>query len=703
MVATKHELEIRAYVKDQVTQQLKRVRTEVEKTTGATTAAGKATQSQSVAMAGLSKKLLGVAAAYVGVHQAIGLVTRSYAEMSRVASRSQEIRSAFGFTFGDEATETKQDILAIASATGRFSDDLLDAATSFQLMLEPLIGSREEASKLSTAMVQLGVDLGSFRDVAPDEALARLQSFLAGNSEALRQFVGFIGEEQIKAEAFRLGLAQDGQDIDQATKLIARSSVVVNVLGAALGDAERTTDSFANTMVRFHARISEVNRELGDQLNTSLLEFIDAAGGAEGAANVTSGPKQLLADIADGALIAAGYLLEQREKLVAGLEDQRRRMQELDRPGVTPRSAMEGFLPADPDSWMPPEMVEAAKEAERSAEAARLAREQESGILGKMNALIRELADKDKERLETIKEQTRQQQAATFGGSLAEMQRRLDLDLASTAGERIRIETAINTAAINTVRTKAEELGIAESIAGDLDRYRDTMEEVQRLRNQDILAQESAARIAEERRAEEEAIADAIERHNLLLRGTRGVAGDLAGSFGDLTRGANTFADALENSLANLVSMVAEAALLRVAFSVLTDGFGIEKAAVASFFGIDGSAKGNVFSGGEVVPFADGGVPQGFINGPAIFPLSGGRVGVAGEAGSEVGLGVTRNRSGKLVVDSNGGGGGLSIAPGAIVVVQQPGQSGEQLAQVLMNELLRNPTLRRSLGLTGVS
>jgi phage-related minor tail protein len=68
--------------------------------------------------------------------------------------------------------------------------------------------------------------------------------------------------------------------------------------------------------------------------------------------------------------------------------------------------------------------------------------------------------------------------------------------------------------------------------------------------------------------------------------------------------------------------------------------------------GLFASAKGNVVSGGRVVPFANGGV----VNSPVLFPLRGG-AGLMGEAGPEAIMPLSRGRDGKLGVRMGGGGG----------------------------------------------
>jgi phage-related minor tail protein len=84
------------------------------------------------------------------------------------------------------------------------------------------------------------------------------------------------------------------------------------------------------------------------------------------------------------------------------------------------------------------------------------------------------------------------------------------------------------------------------------------------------------------------------------------------------------------------------------AFASISGSLGL-----GALFGPVASAKGNVFSGGALVPFAKGGV----VSSPTQFPIRGGRTGVMGEAGTEGILPLTRGQDGTLGVHAYGGGG----------------------------------------------
>jgi hypothetical protein len=104
--------------------------------------------------------------------------------------------------------------------------------------------------------------------------------------------------------------------------------------------------------------------------------------------------------------------------------------------------------------------------------------------------------------------------------------------------------------------------------------------------------------------------------------------------------GEMSFSDMIDSMIDDLLRMMIYQNTTGPLFGSISGGLGF----------LLGSAKGNVFQGGNVIPFARGGI----VDRPTIFPMARG-VGLMGEAGAEAIMPLTRI-GGDLGVKSTGGG-----------------------------------------------
>jgi phage-related minor tail protein len=118
----------------------------------------------------------------------------------------------------------------------------------------------------------------------------------------------------------------------------------------------------------------------------------------------------------------------------------------------------------------------------------------------------------------------------------------------------------------------------------------------------------------------------------------------LTGAFEALAFRGKGLGDVLK-SLALSMSQI----VLKAAFAPLQNSIGSFVGTALKGFGFK---SGAAFQNGSVVPFAQGGV----ISSPIAFPLSGGRMGIAGEAGAEAIMPLMRGPDGRLGVAARGGG-----------------------------------------------
>jgi phage-related minor tail protein len=140
-------------------------------------------------------------------------------------------------------------------------------------------------------------------------------------------------------------------------------------------------------------------------------------------------------------------------------------------------------------------------------------------------------------------------------------------------------------------------------------------------------------------------------RMNEIQRSAAAFGRTMSAAFSQSILGSRNFEDMLK-SLSVRLSDIA----LRMAFkpieSALTGGLG-------ALFGGGNSSSQNLFmaASGAIKPFASGGV----IGTPTYFPLRTGGIGLAGEAGPEAILPLSRGPDGRLGIAAQGGGSGITV------------------------------------------
>jgi hypothetical protein len=165
----------------------------------------------------------------------------------------------------------------------------------------------------------------------------------------------------------------------------------------------------------------------------------------------------------------------------------------------------------------------------------------------------------------------------------------------------------------------------------------------------------------------------ALEDQNRIIQVQDSLRGDVQSFFTDIMDGSKSakqaFKDLVNSIVADISRMVSQMITARLfgqqgqsgggsmgggIFGLLGNLFGGGSNGSFAANGLPGSAKGNIFDSGNIVPFARGGV----VSQPTMFPMANG-MGIMGEGGNPEGvLPLKRDRSGNLgVIVANGGGG----------------------------------------------
>ena len=179
------------------------------------------------------------------------------------AADANETVNKFNVVFGEVADSTRKWADQYSNQIGRSKYATLDWLNSFQDVLVPMGLARDEAAGLSKEMVSLAADLGSFNNVATNEAASLMQSGLIGNHRAVRSLGIQLSEATLNLAAQREGYQKNFKDLDNLTKMQLRFKEMIRQSGDAVNDATRTAMEFNNQWLRFKGNIRDVSIAMG--------------------------------------------------------------------------------------------------------------------------------------------------------------------------------------------------------------------------------------------------------------------------------------------------------------------------------------------------------------------------------------------------------------------------------------------------------
>jgi hypothetical protein len=691
-------LEIRAFVRDQVSRGMATIRREI-------TGTGQSAKFAAVRTSGLAKGLndvgsraatalvgfIGLNAGLRAYRTAIRAAVEEAKRMIAISSEVEESQSALAFVFEDSGEQQEAFIRKLSATTGRFSNDIRNFQVELAGIVKPLGFTAEETARIANVLSEVGVDLASFFNKSDADVFLKVIQGISGETEGMRRLGVDLRDAAVQAEAFRLGLGGPGGELSEAEKTIARLSLVVERSSDKLGDAQRTAESFANTMRRVTSTIKEVRAESGENLKRAILEAIEAGGGLDNMLAGITLALRFVAREAEGALIVLGKFAAMSDRVLGTefgraldltrLEILARRLEALTgEEGIG--STIAGAL-----LNVPPEKFAAAFTAIESELTTRISAAMADGAkdgLGAMRAEIGSLSPPDSGGGATdTTEALLAKWAATrsvFEGAV-----KLQSELDSTLAERISTLEIMR-----ALERERLEIQLLQKMATfeDLQTMGHTLELFDKITEK----QKEALRITEEETRTREEATRQMRENALAIGALQSGVDNFASAIGSIASGSQTAQEAFRNMASSIVgdiaSMIARMAALRLAFAFADAagyGAGFNQALGTSFVG---SAKGNVFQGGELQKFAQGGV----VMRPTVFPMARGGVGLMGEAGPEAVIPLRRGRGGRLGVEASGGAGAsVNIGQGAIVVVAAPGQSPSSVAEAVMHQLLTNP------------
>lgn len=200
------------------------------------------------------------------VTDAIGGVTDVLGGAIDAASNMNETQSKLDQVFTDSAETVRKWSEGSARSMGLSQQAALEAAGTFGNFLQAMGQAEPEAARMSTSLVQLASDLGSFNNEDPTEVLDALRSGLSGETEPLRRFGVDISDAAVQAELLKEGVQKTAGAFTQAQKIQGRYNLILRQTTKAQGDYARTATGLANGQRTLSAELEDAMTKLGQIL-----------------------------------------------------------------------------------------------------------------------------------------------------------------------------------------------------------------------------------------------------------------------------------------------------------------------------------------------------------------------------------------------------------------------------------------------------
>jgi hypothetical protein len=211
-------------------------------------------------MLGTAKRMAGAMGAAFAATQVVQFGKDVVMAASSMNESISKVNVVFGqnadavFAFGDSA----------AKSMGMSNQAAIEAAGTYGNLFQAFGIGQGKATEMSTSLVQLAADLGSFNNTSTEEAINALRSGLSGETEPLKRFGVALNETTLKAKAFEMGFGTIKGAMDPAIKAQVTYALVLEQTKLAQGDYARTADGTANTMKTLSAQFADAKVAIGD-------------------------------------------------------------------------------------------------------------------------------------------------------------------------------------------------------------------------------------------------------------------------------------------------------------------------------------------------------------------------------------------------------------------------------------------------------
>jgi hypothetical protein len=204
----------------------------------------------------------------------LSLIANQMSTVIELGSDLQETTAKFGTVFESAMGQASASVDLLTESYGQSELAAKKMLSTTGDLLTGLSFTDEAAIDLSTQVSTLAVDLASFSNIegGAERATEALTKGLLGEREMMKALGIVIGENDVKQELLARGQEKlTGVALRQAKAQITLE-LAIRQSQKAIGDYERTSDSFANQQRRLNADFEDIQATLGQLLLPLLQE-----------------------------------------------------------------------------------------------------------------------------------------------------------------------------------------------------------------------------------------------------------------------------------------------------------------------------------------------------------------------------------------------------------------------------------------------
>jgi hypothetical protein len=185
-----------------------------------------------------------------------------------------ESDSLFSTVMGDNAEAVKSWSDEVSNALGLNAVAMQKNIGVVYNMTSSMGLAEDNALTLAKGVSVLAEDMASFYNLDSEEAFNKLRAGLTGETEPLKALGILIDENTIKQVAYSEGIAENGAELTQQQKVLARYMAIMKQTGSAQGDLARTIDSPSNQYRQLTQQVQKLYISLSNLLMPAVKTIL---------------------------------------------------------------------------------------------------------------------------------------------------------------------------------------------------------------------------------------------------------------------------------------------------------------------------------------------------------------------------------------------------------------------------------------------